>query len=126
MVIDDSLFARTEVKETVTAENREIVEASCVPDALDIVHEQKDISLFIVDYYMPDQNGLQFVEKLREIAEYKENPILMLTTESDDSLKTKAKSLGVTAWVTKPFDAEQLKNVVNLIFESIIKNKAAS
>lgn len=50
MVIDDSLFARTEVKENLYSDKREIIEASCVPEALEVVKDHKDISLFIVDY----------------------------------------------------------------------------
>jgi two-component system chemotaxis response regulator CheY len=57
---------------------------------------------------MPRIDGLTLVRKLRELAQFKFKPILMLTTEIDPEKKKVAKEAGATGWLVKPFQPEQL------------------
>jgi len=56
---------------------------------------------------MPVMGGLAMVEKIKGIEEYKYIPIVMLTTESDATLKERGKELGVKAWMLKPFNKKK-------------------
>ncbi len=62
---------------------------------------------------MPNMNGISMVNKLRAIDNYQHTPIVMLTTENSDFKKSKAKEMGATGWLLKPFDPERLMNAVN-------------
>jgi two-component system chemotaxis response regulator CheY len=68
--------------------------------------------LVITDLNMPVMNGMQMIRALRALPAFNGVPIVFLTTESDDSLKSEAKSAGATGWLTKPFKPEQLLAVV--------------
>lgn len=69
----------------------------------------------ITDLNMPNMNGFELIRALRDMGNYKFTPILMLTTESDDSKKAEGKAAGATGWIVKPFSPEKLVSVVNKV-----------
>lgn len=62
---------------------------------------------------MPNMDGLSFVREVKKNAAYKFVPIVMLTTESADSLKSEGQAAGLKAWMLKPFKPDQMIAVVN-------------
>jgi two-component system chemotaxis response regulator CheY len=64
---------------------------------------------------MPRMDGLTLVKRLRALPEFKFTPILVLTTESDASMKQKGKEAGATGWIVKPFSPEKLLDVVGKV-----------
>jgi two-component system, chemotaxis family, chemotaxis protein CheY len=73
------------------------------------------VNLVITDLNVPVMNGLRLIRELRKLSAYKGVPIIFLTTESDTGLKQQAKAAGATAWITKPFQQEQLVGVVRKV-----------
>ena len=73
--------------------------------------------LVITDVNMPNMDGLTFVKELRKLAQYSEIPILVLTTERSDEMKSKGKAAGATGWIIKPFMPDQLLNAVNIVLK---------
>lgn len=71
--------------------------------------------LIITDLNMPGMNGLEFLASLRQIEITKKTPVLMLTTETKDELKQQGKALGLTGWIVKPFNPDQLKMAINRV-----------
>jgi len=69
---------------------------------------------------MPNMDGLRFVQELRALSEYKQTPILVLTTERGEDMKIKGKRSGATGWIVKPFIPDQLIKAVNIVLN---KNK---
>jgi two-component system chemotaxis response regulator CheY len=57
---------------------------------------------------MPIMDGITFVKHVKQMAAYKFTPIIMLTTESDESKKREGQAAGARAWVVKPFKPEQM------------------
>jgi two-component system chemotaxis response regulator CheY len=57
---------------------------------------------------MPVMDGLTFIRGVRGRPGTKSIPVLMLTTESDDSKKQAAKAAGATGWIVKPFHPDKL------------------
>jgi two-component system chemotaxis response regulator CheY len=49
---------------------------------------------------------------MRQIPCYRFTPVIMLTTESSEEMQIKGKSIGVKAWLTKPFKPDQLKDAI--------------
>ena len=89
---------------------------------------ENEHDLIVVDYMMPEMNGLEFIEAYRK--HYQEKPIIMLTAVGDDvALHVKALELGATDFLTKPINAPAFKarmtNVLKMyISQEIVRDKA--
>lgn len=114
LTVDDSKTMRDMVKYTLTQAGFDVVEAEDGQHALSVVAGKK-IDVVITDLNMPNMNGIELIRALRAKAEFRSTPILMLTTESDDSKKNEGKSAGATGWIVKPFQPEKLVQVVNKV-----------
>ena len=111
MAVDDTASMRQMISFTLNSAGHNVMEASDGDEALKIAQENK-FDLIITDINMPNMDGITLVEKLRELADYKFTPILMLTTESQESKRAQGKKAGATGWIVKPFNPDQLLNVI--------------
>jgi response regulator RpfG family c-di-GMP phosphodiesterase len=68
-----------------------------------------DPDLVIVDYLMPELNGLQFAERFRSFDGKAHTPLLMLTASSERELRYQALQLGINDFLNKPFDRIELE-----------------
>ena len=73
------------------------------------------IHMIVTDLNMPNLDGIGLIKEVRSKAEYKFIPIIMLTTESQDSKKQEGKTAGATGWIVKPFKPDQLLAVVKKV-----------
>lgn len=64
---------------------------------------------------MPRMDGLSLIKQLRALPHYQSVPILMLTTESSDAMKSQGRTAGATGWLVKPFDPAKLLEVVRKV-----------
>ena len=112
LVVDDSTAIRQSVTFVLQQEGFETVEAS---DGLEGLEEIKktSVDMVISDVNMPNMDGITMVLKIREIADFKFIPIIILTTESQSSKMDEGKAAGATGWIVKPFTSEKLLAVVN-------------
>jgi two-component system chemotaxis response regulator CheY len=55
------------------------------------------------------------IKSLRALPNFKTTPILMLTTESSDAMKSQGRAAGATGWLVKPFDPQKLLEVVRKV-----------
>jgi two-component system chemotaxis response regulator CheY len=111
MIVDDSASIRTVVGIALRGEGYTVVEAKDGQDAINKLTGQK-LNLIISDVNMPIMDGITFVKHVKQMAAYKFTPIIMLTTESDESKKLEGRAAGARAWVVKPFKPEQLLDAV--------------
>src|SRR5688500_13828281 len=107
MVVDDSASLRQVVSIALKGAGYDVVEASDGKDALGKLKGNK-INLVISDVNMPNMDGITFVKELKKLAEYKFTPVIMLTTESQESKKQEGQAAGAKAWVVKPFTPTQM------------------
>lgn len=107
LIVDDSATIRQVVGMTLKGAGYEVMEASDGKDALKKL-DGKKINLIISDVNMPNMDGITFVKEAKKLASYKFTPIIMLTTESQDSKKQEGQVAGAKAWVVKPFQPEQM------------------
>ena len=70
------------------------------------------ISMVITDLNMPEMDGIELIRQLRGLPGFKFTPILMLTTESQDTKKMAGKQAGASGWIVKPFKPEQLLDTI--------------
>jgi two-component system, chemotaxis family, chemotaxis protein CheY len=111
LVVDDSPSMRMLIAHTLTQAGFAVLEGGNGQEGLDRL-TGKRIDLIITDLNMPVMDGLQFITNVRAKREYKFTPVLMLTTESQDTKKQAAKAAGATGWLTKPFNPEQMLAVI--------------
>ena len=111
LIVDDSRTIRQQVGFTLTKEGFAVVEAEDGQDGLNKLQAQ-EVHLIISDVNMPNMNGLDMVEAIRQIEQYKFIPIIMLTTESSGDKVERAKKAGASGWLVKPFNPEQLVGAV--------------
>jgi len=76
----------------------------------------KQPALMIVDINMPDVSGLDLIEFLRRRAEWRELPIITLSSESTDMMVDKALALGADAYTIKPVTIEELEKAMMVAF----------
>ncbi|HEX2603840.1 MAG TPA: response regulator [Oxalicibacterium sp.] len=111
MIVDDSASLRQVVSISLRGAGYEVIEGCDGTDALKKLTGQK-IHLIISDVNMPNMDGISLVKAVKAMPAYKFTPIVMLTTESQDSKKQEGQAAGAKAWVTKPFNPPQLLAVV--------------
>ncbi len=67
------------------------------------------VDVALIDVMMPEMNGYELLQELRNKPEYKELPIIMVTARDDDSDVLHGYQHGADYYITKPYTAEQLK-----------------
>ena len=112
LVVDDSASIRQMVAYTFKAEGYSVIEAEDGIEGLAKANEHGSIDLILSDQNMPNMDGLTFVNTLRNHPRYASTPILMLTTESNDSMKMQGRAAGANGWLVKPFNPDRLLEVV--------------
>ena len=116
LAVDDSPSMRKMVAFTLTGAGYQVVEAIDGQDALEKA-QQQSFDLVLTDQNMPRLDGLGLTRKLRDQAQFKNTPILMLTTESSDLMKQAGKAAGATGWLVKPFDPTRLIEVIKMVIK---------
>ena len=108
MVVDDQSTGRAILEQVVRSlDERVHVESFARPvDA--VVWATRHVSdLVLVDYMMPDMDGIEFVKRLRALPGYEHVPIVMVTVHDDRKVRYAALDAGITDFLTKPVDARE-------------------
>jgi len=115
LIVDDSTMLRDMLSYALNEGGyNDVVEAVDGVDGLEKA-KSAQYDLVITDINMPNMDGLTFVTELRKLNQYSKTPILVLTTERSDEMKTKGKAAGATGWIVKPFVPDQLLKAVNIV-----------
>ncbi|KAF0189452.1 MAG: two-component system chemotaxis family response regulator [Desulfobulbaceae bacterium] len=114
MTVDDSASVRQMVSFTLKGAGYEVMEGCDGKDALAKLSAGK-VDMVITDLNMPNMNGIELIKALRANPAYKFVPIVLLTTESQDTKKQEGKAAGATGWIVKPFKPEQLLSVIKKV-----------
>lgn len=116
LVVDDSATLRASVKFTLSEAGYAVEEAINGKDALQKLQQLKtrgvQISLIISDINMPEMDGITFVQEVKKDNTHRFIPVLILTTESQETKKMEGKNAGAAGWLVKPFNNDQLVGVV--------------
>lgn len=105
LIVDDAKTMRDGLKELLTKEGFEVVEAENGEQGLEMVGQRK-IDFIISDLNMPGMDGLTMCSHIK--LQGHQMPIFMLTTQANPDLKVKAKEYGVMAWMVKPYNSDVL------------------
>jgi two-component system chemotaxis response regulator CheY len=66
----------------------------------------------VTDLNMPNMNGIELIKAVKQDANNKFSPVIMLTTESSDAMKKEGQAAGAKVWIVKPFKPDQLLTVL--------------
>jgi len=111
LIVDDSPSIRQLVAFTMKDAGFNVVDAANGQEAIQKVAGQR-LDLVVTDLNMPVMDGIAMIRQLRSNPLYKFTPILMLTTESQESKKQEGKAAGASGWIIKPFDPRKLLAIV--------------
>jgi two-component system, chemotaxis family, chemotaxis protein CheY len=111
MIVDDSASMRQLVSFTLQDAGYDVLAANNGKDALAKI-DGKKIDMVITDLNMPEMDGIELIRQLRGKSGFKFLPILMLTTESQETKKHEGKQAGASGWLVKPFQPQQLLDLV--------------
>lgn len=111
LIVDDSASMRQMIAFTLERAGFEVAQGVNGKDGL-VQLAKHNPQLIISDLNMPEMDGLEFIRQLRTRSASRLTPVLMLTTESDSTKKQQGKSAGATGWLVKPFQPEQLLQVI--------------
>lgn len=114
LTVDDSASIRQMVAFTLKSAGYTVIEAVDGEDGL-AKAKANTVNLVLTDQNMPKMDGLTLIKTLRGLPQYRATPILMLTTESSDVMKSQGKAVGATGWLVKPFDPQKLLEVVKKV-----------
>ena len=108
VVVDDSRSMRTIIQKQLKELGFEVYEAENGQQAMSRLHEVKNIHLVLLDWNMPEMDGLEVLSLIRAEPAYKEVRVMMVTTESEMSRVATALEAGASEYLMKPFDREAL------------------
>ena len=114
LTADDSASVRQMVSFTLREAGYDVVEAVDGRDALGKLNGSP-VNMLITDLNMPNLDGIELIRQVRAQPRFKFMPIIMLTTESQDSKKQEGRAAGATGWIVKPFKPEQLVAVAKKV-----------
>jgi two-component system chemotaxis response regulator CheY len=114
LAVDDSASMRQMVSFTLKSAGYNVIEAVDGQDAWEKAGG-RSFDLVLTDQNMPRMDGISLTKKLRETAQFKSTPILILTTESSDQMKQAGRAAGATGWLVKPFDPNKLIEVIQKV-----------
>ncbi len=114
MTVDDSPSMRMLLKAALTDLGYQVLEAEDGVQALERL-DGVEPDLLITDINMPRLDGFGLIEKVREQDRHRNLPILVLTTESSDEKKQRARSAGATGWIVKPFHPDKLAAAIRRV-----------
>ncbi len=115
LILDDTQSMRSLLSMTLKQMGFTVVEAVDGVDGLEKLKQNPDVDLIFSDYNMPNKNGIQFIKDAKAMPGFRSIPIVLLTTESEESKKAEGKAAGAMAWIVKPFKVESIQAVVNKI-----------
>ena len=115
LIVDDSATLRASVNFVLTDAGYSVIQAKNGEEGLAKLLENKrageKVDMIISDIKMPVMDGITFIKEVKK-GDFRFIPILILTTESENSKKMEGKAAGASGWLVKPFKPEQLVWVV--------------
>lgn len=118
LVVDDSPTIRRHLRTILRDGGFDVIEAGDGAEGTARVNEDLDIGMVILDVNMPNMNGLEMLQRIKQNDRNAGLPVIMLTTEAEVEMIDQAKRAGAAGWIVKPFKPELLLAAVRKILAS--------
>jgi len=120
LIVDDSLPMRSVIKKTLKAAgygNADLLEAANGQEAIDLL-KNSWVDIILTDYNMPVMNGLELIQTIKKNEISKNIPVVVISTEGNESKIQEFMDSGAAEYITKPFTAEAIRDlIVNILGE---------
>jgi two-component system chemotaxis response regulator CheY len=115
LVVDDSRATRTMLRSMLANLGFDVIEAGHGIEALQRLDGEAPIDFALVDWNMPQMDGLEFVRSIRAERRFAELPVMMVTAETDMTQMARALMAGADEYALKPLDQEALVTKLRLL-----------
>ncbi len=117
LIVEDSHVTRSMIR-SIVEDLGDVVttEASTGFEALRLL-PTREFNLIVTDINMPDVNGLELINFVRNDARYRDIPVLIVSTEKTEEDRRRGLALGANDYVTKPFSPDRLQETVKRLLE---------
>jgi two-component system chemotaxis response regulator CheY len=114
-LVDDSPTMLASMSGVLSKAGVAVEKAASAEEALGKLKAGPKLRLLITDFHMPGMNGIELIREIRKLAAYRFLPILVLTTESEQTKRSAAREAGATGWLVKPVPPEKLLEVLQQV-----------
>lgn len=111
LTVDDSHVMQILIRRVLSSEYR-VLSASTAIEALAIMNNEP-ISVLLLDVTMPEIDGLELCRTIRTLSKFRHLPVIMVTAKDGAFDRVQGRLAGATEYLTKPFDANQLLQLVH-------------
>ncbi|MBI3554886.1 MAG: response regulator [Deltaproteobacteria bacterium] len=108
LVVDDDIRNIYAITSVLEAREMRVIYAENGKIGVKVLEENPDIDLVLMDTMMPEMDGIEATQRIRELAQFKSLPIISLTAKAMKGDREKCLSAGASDYVTKPVDPEKL------------------
>ena len=108
LAVDDSKMMLRIISSTIEMLGYEPVKASNGREALSILGSEPNIVLVLLDWNMPELNGMDTLKAIKADENFKSLPVMMVTTEGEKKNVVRAIQAGAKHYLTKPFNQQDL------------------
>jgi two-component system chemotaxis response regulator CheY len=115
MLVDDSPTMLASMASVLSQAGQAVEKAASAEEALAKLKAAPPLRAMITDYHMPGMNGAALVREMRKLPAYLFLPILVLTTESEQTRRDEARAAGATGWLVKPVAPDKLMEVLRQV-----------
>lgn len=111
MIVDDEPFVIRMLKDKFENAGLTVVSAANGREAVDLARTEKP-HLIIIDWMMPEMNGIDACETIRADPDHAKTPVIMLTAKGQEVDEQRGKKVGCNYYITKPFSPRMLLRLV--------------
>jgi CheY-like chemotaxis protein len=111
LIVDDSKSIRMQVRDMLPKGNFEVLEASDGVEGLEIIN-QENLSLILVDFFMPKMNGWEVVQRLQDNPKLKGIPVVMMSGRKEEVEQKVPEQFSYFEFVGKPFEQAMLVQAI--------------
>jgi len=119
LLVDDSLVIRKQMQTLLQNLNFKVIAVAHGEEALGMLKTHDDFSLVITDYNMPVMDGLELTKEIRAMHDKKRLPIIVLSSDNDDSTIAQFLKKGANDYIKKPFSKEEFSCRINNSIETL-------
>jgi len=119
LIVDNSSFMRNILKKALRPKKFQILEATNGKDGIEFL-DKENIHLVLLDYNLPDMNGVEFLSKIKSDKRFFDLPVIVLSDSANQDMITKALKTGASDFVKKPFAIEQLLLKCDLLIKNYL------
>ena len=115
LIVDDSPTILMSMRGMLERAGHAVSDAASGEAAVSVLKGGLKPDLVITDFHMGAMNGIDLVREVRKMAGLRFIPVLMVTTESQQTKRMEAKAAGATGWLVKPVQPEALLQVIKQV-----------